>query len=118
MAHILVVDDDWAIKDILHDALHAEGYDVTTTDDRGALQAVHAHLPAVVLLDLWMPTIKGDEICRQLRADPTTATIPVIAMSAATNLEAVMGLSLFNDQLAKPFTLRTLFDVVARWAAA
>ena len=118
MAHILVVDDDESIREFLLSVLEGEGYDVVATDDRQALQAAHASPPAVVLLDLLMPTLTGYEICRQLRADPATATIPVIAMSANANLDALMAPEIFDDQLPKPFSLHMLADVVARWAAA
>jgi CheY-like chemotaxis protein len=117
VTHILVVDDDKSIREVLHDALQAEGYDVVATDDSQALQAVRENPPAVILLDLFMPTLTGEEICKQLRADPATAAIPIVAMSAGANLNAVMGLKIFNDQLPKPFTLHTLSTVVARWGS-
>jgi CheY-like chemotaxis protein len=71
--------------------------------------------PAVILLDLHLPDISGDEVLRQLRTDPATATIPVIVVSAdATTGQAQRlrsaGASAF---LTKPFVVRELIETVA-----
>jgi CheY-like chemotaxis protein len=58
----------------------------------------------------------GREVSRRLRADPRTADIPIIAMSAGERLAAVPT-NLVDDRLPKPFTLTELYAAVARWAA-
>ncbi len=113
--HILVVDDEELMRALLIAALDAEGYDVVAVDDRQALHAVHADPPMMIFVDLMMPTLTGEEICRQVRAQPDIATIPIIAMSAGRSPDAVMDLGIFNDYLPKPFSLCMLAQVVDRW---
>jgi hypothetical protein len=62
--------------------------------------------------------MNGLEVSRRLRADPVTALIPIIAMSAQDNLEAAVARMRVNDRLPKPFDLDQLYDTVARWAHA
>ncbi len=63
-----------------------------------------------------MPGMDGVEVSRLLRADPLTAAIPVIALSAAHNLQAHAAEMAANDYLAKPFDLSELLTKVAAWA--
>jgi two-component system alkaline phosphatase synthesis response regulator PhoP len=79
---ILVVDDDPDIVEMLHCLLHDAGYEVATADDGAALPLAHERQPRVILLDILMPGMDGVEVSRRLRADPATAPIPIIAMSA------------------------------------
>jgi CheY-like chemotaxis protein len=113
--HILVVDDEELMRALLIAALDAEGYDVVAVDDRQALHAVYADPPMMIFVDLMRPTLTGEEICRQVRAQPDIAAIPIIAMSAGRALGAVMDLGIFNDYLPKPFSLCVLAQVVDRW---
>jgi CheY-like chemotaxis protein len=107
---VLVVDDDAGIRDLLEIALEEEGYRVYTAVDGAALQLAHDRQPALILLDLMMPGMDGFEVSQRLRADPATAHIPIIVMSALLPSRSV--LLPVNDRLSKPFTL------VARWTAA
>jgi CheY-like chemotaxis protein len=116
--HILVVDDEELIREVLIAALDAVGYGVVAVDDRQALHAVHTDPPMMILLDLMMPTFTGEEICRQLRAQPTTATIPIVAMSAGRAVDATMDLGIFDDYLPKPFSLCMLTHIIDRWTTA
>ena len=115
---VLVVDDDPAIVCFLHEALEAEGYEVVTAVGGEALPLAHDLHPSVILLDAAMPGMDGLEVSRRLRADPVTARIPIIAMSAQHNLDAAVARMLVNDRLPKPFELDQLYDTVARWAHA
>ena len=72
--------------------------------------------PAVVLLDINMPVMDEVEVRRHLHADPATAHIPVIALSAATNLRARAAEMEANDYLAKPFDLAELLLRIEKWA--
>ena len=114
MALILVVDDDEDIRDMLQRVLENAGYEVVTTDDTGAIPVAQTSQPAAILLDLLMPLLTGEEICRRLRADPATAAIPVVAMSASRNIAALADQTIFTDRLVKPFRLPTLADTLAR----
>ncbi|HVA92572.1 MAG TPA: response regulator [Chloroflexota bacterium] len=112
---ILVVDDDPDIVDLLTDALSSEGYDVVSAVGGQALAVAHEWQPSVILLDLMMPEMDGIEMSKHLRADPVTAGIPIIAMSAQEKLMEIAQEMQVNDQLAKPFHLRTLYSTVAEW---
>ena len=112
---VLVVDDDPDIVEFLDAALTDEGYAVLTAVNGFALPLAVQHQPSVILLDIQMPGMDGVEISKRLRADPETAEIPIIVMSATDRLAATVRQMPVNDQLAKPFGLRALFDAVARW---
>jgi CheY-like chemotaxis protein len=115
---VLVVDDDPAIVCFLRAALEDEGYEVVSAVDGEALPLAHALHPSVILLDVMMSGMDGPEVSRRLRADPVTALIPIIAMSAQHYLEAPVARMPVNDRLPKPFELDQLYDTVARWAHA
>ena len=117
MSCILVVDDDEAITEFVQAALEYAGYDVLAAVDGDALSLAHAKQPDVILLDLLMPGMSGEEVCEHLREDAATALIPVVAMSAAYNLDAIAERAACSDRLAKPFSLSDLYDKVERWAA-
>ena len=115
---VLVVDDDPTIVRFVREALEDEGYEVVTAVDGEALPLAHDLHPGVILLDMMMPRMDGLEVSRHLRADPVTALIPIIAMSAQHNLEAAVARMPVNDHLPKPFDLDRLYAKVARWARA
>ena len=118
MTSVLVVDDDPSIVDFVQTALEDAGYEVLTASNGAALPLAQVKQPAVILLDLLMPGMAGEEVCQHLRADPVTAPIPVVAMSADRNLDAIANRVGFNDRLAKPFQLHALYAIVERWSTA
>jgi CheY-like chemotaxis protein len=80
---ILCVDDDPLIRQMLGDILRFHGYAVETAPDGEAgLEAVGRDRPSLILLDVMMPGIDGFEVCRLLKADPTTQAIPVVFLTA------------------------------------
>jgi class 3 adenylate cyclase len=104
-ARILVVDDTPANVKLLADLAGAKGYRVTTASSGAqALAAIEAAPPDLVLLDVVMPGISGYEVCRTLRANPATAVLPVIMVTALDPAEErVKGLEAgADDFLAKP----------------
>jgi CheY-like chemotaxis protein len=112
---VLVVDDDQAVVELLVYTLQDAGYEVVTACDAAALHVARERQPNVILLDLVMPVVDGVEMSRRLRADPTTAPIPIIAMSGAPQLLTALPV---NDRLAKPFGLDQLCATVAHWMRA
>jgi DNA-binding response OmpR family regulator len=105
---VLVVEDDRPIAEVLQRSLRMEGYDVRTSGDgREALDAAHAFLPDLVVLDLGLPGLDGIEVARRLRAHDDT---PILMLTARDALEArVEGLdSGADDYLVKPFERREL----------
>jgi CheY-like chemotaxis protein len=112
---ILIVDDDPDIVEVLRCLLHDAGYEVATADDGAALPLAHERRPHLILLDILMPGIDGVEVSRRLRADPTTAQIPIIAMSATPQWLPALPV---NDRLTKPFRLEHLLAKVRYWVRA
>ncbi|HTM26548.1 MAG TPA: response regulator [Vicinamibacterales bacterium] len=80
---ILVVDDSVDTRAIFGDCLEHAGFRVTTAEDgEAAIAAARAHSPAMIIMDLAMPRLDGWEAMRRLRADPLTAKIPIVVVSA------------------------------------
>jgi DNA-binding response OmpR family regulator len=103
---ILIVDDEPNIVSMLADELSDAGYDKQTTDNgRDALEAARHDHPDLMLLDVQMPQLDGFEVASRLKADPATASIPIIMLSAMEGRGArVIGLeSGAEEYLSKPF---------------
>lgn len=103
---IYCVEDDGSIRNLVVYALEASGFQAEGFPEGEAFfRAVEAQKPELVLLDIMLPGMDGLEILKRLRADPTTARIPVIMATAkGTEFDKVQGLDLgADDYLAKPF---------------
>jgi CheY-like chemotaxis protein len=111
---VLVVDDDPAILEICSDLLQTEGYTVTVaTNGQQALEQIRMNPPNVVLMDIMMPILDGVEACRQVKANPTTADIPIVLMSARTNLtRQSQDLASADALVAKPFDIDHLLNTI------
>lgn len=114
---VLVVDDDTAIVEFIELALAAAGYTVYSGLGTEALRIARDVHPHLILLDIMMPEMDGAELSMRLRADPGTADIPIIAMSAQDSQEFAGRKLMVNDRLPKPFRLRDLYGTVAQWCA-
>jgi len=80
---ILVVDDDTRLTQLLQLVFESRGFGVTIANDgQQALQSLAKELPEAILLDLMMPGMSGLEVCRLVRADPRTANIPIVILTA------------------------------------
>ena len=118
---ILVVDDDPALRDTLAYNLRGEGYLVlTAADGVAALEAARHNTVSLVLLDLMLPRLDGLEVCRQLRAQPGTARVPILMLTArGEETDKIVGLELgADDYVTKPFSpmelARRVDAVIAR----
>ncbi|WP_088319166.1 response regulator transcription factor [Kineosporia sp. R_H_3] len=113
MANILVVDDDEDICDLIRLKLTSMGHDVHVVHDgAAAVTALHDQgVPTdLVLLDGMMPVMDGETTCRTLRADPRTAGLPVLMLSArGTPQDALRGRDAGADgYIMKPFSPRDI----------
>jgi sigma-B regulation protein RsbU (phosphoserine phosphatase) len=103
---ILLVDDNPTNLQVLFQTLDGHGYNLLVAKNgETALSITRKALPNLILLDIMMPGIDGYEVCRQLKADPTTKEIPVIFLSALGDTkDKVQGLDLGAvDYVTKPF---------------
>lgn len=110
-ARILVVDDDAIIREMIGSILDVEGYRVILAEDGNqALEILAVTVPDLILLDVMMPGLDGNEVCRRLKSDPSRSFIPIIMLTALGQAEQrVRGLELgADDYLAKPFYLEEL----------
>jgi len=118
---VLVVEDDRDVSDLLRTALEADGYTVRVAGDgRAALQALDAHQPDVLLLDLMLPDLDGLELCGRVRErQPTAPYLPVIMLTALdTPAYKQLGFARgADDYVTKPFELGELLARVRVWSA-
>jgi two-component system alkaline phosphatase synthesis response regulator PhoP len=109
--HILVVEDEEDILELLRYNLTKEGFRVTgVTSGEEALRSAKTLLPDLVLLDLMLPGVDGLEICRLLKQDNRTQHLPVVMVTAkGEEADIVAGLELgADDYVTKPFSPRVL----------
>jgi len=114
---VLVADDNADMRQYLHRLLK-EFYEVeTVSNGADALCAISRRLPDLVLSDVMMPVMDGFALLRSIREDPSTASVPVILLSARAGEESqVEGLEIgADDYLIKPFSAR---ELIARVSAA
>ena len=107
-SHVLVVDDDPTITDVVSRYLTKAGFIVSTAaDGPSALSLVRSAQPDLVVLDLMLPGMSGLEVCRELRATSTVAVLMLTALAEAA--DRIVGLEFgADDYLAKPFEPREL----------
>ncbi|MBE9116321.1 response regulator [Lusitaniella coriacea LEGE 07157] len=114
LASILIVDDTIAHLRLMFDILSEQGYRVRQVPNgQMALTSVKAAVPDLILLDISMPGLNGYEVCRQLKASPQTAGVPVIFISALDEaLDKVKAFALGGaDYINKPFQFE---EILAR----
>ena len=115
--HVLVVDDNLINIDLISFVLDLGGFEVSTAVDApAALALIAARPPALILMDIQMPGINGVALTQQLKADPATQPIVIVAFTAYAmksdrpNLLAVG----FDDYLSKPINVTSFADQVRR----
>ena len=111
---VLIVDDEADIRELLKYNLEQEGYGtVLAGDGDSALKAFHEGSIDLVLLDLMLPGLSGLDLCKQLKRDQKTETIPIIMITAkSSETDVIVGLELgADDYITKPFSPK---EVVAR----
>ena len=119
LGRVLVVDDDDVIRQLISVNLELEGFEVATAvDGQDCLEKVKAVRPDVITLDIMMPRLDGWEAASRLRADPDTADIKVVLLSArAQEADLERGSRIGVDAyLTKPFDPDELIDIVRRLA--
>jgi CheY-like chemotaxis protein len=116
--HILVVDDDPDIRQVLQDRLQSYGYEVdTAADGWAAIRALERITPSGVFLDLRMPGMGGLEVLRRIR--DLLPSIPVVMITAASAPEQVLRAISAGAQtcILKPFDTSQIKQITERWFA-
>jgi two-component system alkaline phosphatase synthesis response regulator PhoP len=111
MRHVLVVEDDRDISDLIAHALRKAGYAVETLANGSAVMAhVRANAPDAIVLDVMLPGMDGMLVCQALRNEPATAAIPIIMLTArGEEADRIAGLELgADDYVTKPFSPKEL----------
>lgn len=111
MNHIVVIEDEADLREVLRYNLKQAGYAVDLAGEgRAGLALVQKQKPDLVLLDLMLPDLSGTEICRTLKNDPATRAIPVVMVTArGEEIDRVVGFELgADDYVVKPFSVREL----------
>jgi len=115
---VVIVEDDEDIAESIRYNLEREGFRARiAATGEAALNLILERPPNIVLLDLNLPYMSGFELCRRLRAEATTARMPILMLTArADEADKVLGLNIgADDYITKPFSMR---ELVARVNAA
>lgn len=112
---ILIADDDPLSRELLRDCLEPLGVDVVEArDGLEAMEQIAASLPQLLLVDIQMPRMDGFELLREVRANPATARIPILAISAfamAGDAERALARG-FDTYITKPVSMSELRKLV------
>jgi DNA-binding response OmpR family regulator len=106
---IIICDDDEGILEMLAIILEDSGYNVIAEQNSLNLyNLIEQKKPDLLLLDLWMPVLSGDQVLLHLRSQPATKTLPVIVLSASTDGPEIASKAGATDYIAKPFDIDQL----------
>ncbi|MCC6554259.1 MAG: response regulator [Polyangiaceae bacterium] len=109
--HVLIVEDERDLQRVLSYNFRQAGFDVVTAGDgETALRAIKQERFDLIILDLMLPDLSGNEVCRRLKQHAETAAIPVIMVTArGEEVDRVVGFELgADDYVVKPFSVREL----------
>ena len=110
---VLIIEDDRPIAEVLTYNLKNAGYEVfVATDGQDGLNQAQLKSPDVVVLDLMLPVIDGQEVCKRLRADPATRDTLIMMLTAkAEETDQLIGFSLgADDYVTKPFSVKVVME--------
>lgn len=110
---VFICDDDSTIVDMLQMLLEMSGYDtIIETNSLNALEVIRESRPDVILLDLWMPMLSGDELIKKIREHEELKEMFVICISASKDGKDVAFQAGANLFIAKPFDINDLLEAV------
>ncbi len=115
---ILICDDDQDNLDVLEILLVMEGFTVIKErESTKLLKRINEVLPDLVLLDLWMPVISGDEIIKKIRADVSSRDLIVIVFSASFGGKEIAIEAGANDYIEKPYDINEITRIITEYLA-
>ena len=113
---ILVIEDDKDIRDTIVYILEEENYEVISSEDSKILKSISTIKPDLILLDNWLTDWKSDangqQLSKELKTNPATSHIPIIIISAVSNIKEIAEAGQADDYLRKPFDLTELTGIV------
>jgi len=115
---ILVIEDDRDIRETITYALEDGGFEVVASEDARILKSLDTIKPGLILLDNWLTDWKSDangqQLSKELKNNPKTGHIPVIIVSAVSNIQEIAEAGQADGYLKKPFDLTDLIAVVEK----
>lgn len=116
MTHVLIVEDEPAIAELVEEALSIHGFSVEVAHDgREGLRRARERRPDIVLTDLMMPYVSGVDMAAALRESSEMRDLPIVLMSAVDS-PPPRAAELCNGFLRKPFDVKKLLDAVRNFA--
>ena len=116
---ILVIDDDKDVRDSIVYVLENEGYEVIASEDSAILKEINTINPGLVIMDNylseWKSDANGQQLSRRLKLNRATKHIPVVLISAASNIDEISKTGLANAFLRKPFDAISLLNIVKQF---
>ena len=111
MLKILIVDDEKDLVDLISYNLEKEGFSILKAyDGEAAVEITKAQKPDLLILDLMLPRKNGIDVCKAIRANPSTSNLPIIMLTAkADESDKILGLEIgADDYITKPFSVKEL----------
>jgi DNA-binding response OmpR family regulator len=116
---ILVIEDDKDIRDTIVYILEEEKYEVISSGDSKILKNINQYKPDLILMDNWLTEWKsdanGEQLSRELKLNPSTSHIPVIIVSAVSDIKEIAKAGLADAYLRKPFDMSELLKMVKKF---
>lgn len=116
---VLIADDDIDLLQLVKMQLQHAGFNVhLALNGQGISKIILESHPDIILLDITMEGISGGDICKKLKADSATSSIPIIMFSANDNIEQIVKSCGANDFVKKPFSLKLMKDKISHFVYA
>jgi CheY-like chemotaxis protein len=115
---VAIVEDDEDIRSILADILRHESYETAESDGIGAIDVIASFRPSLVLLDLMMPEVDGFQVGEQMKSDPELAQIPIVILTARTDIAESAQRVGTPWYVSKPWNIDELLEMVETALAA
>jgi DNA-binding response OmpR family regulator len=116
---ILVIEDDKHIRDTICYILEEENYEVISSGDSKILKSINTMKPDLILLDNWLTEWKSDatgqQLSKELKSNPSTKHIPIIIISAVSNIKEIAEAGLADSYMRKPFDMAELVEMVKKY---
>lgn len=114
--HIVLAEDDPGIVEVVKMILEEEGYTVNTAVTKKEIESIiKAQIPDLFFLDILLSGITGKEIAEVIRSHPKTKSIPIVMLSANSNIEEIAKEAGATDFLQKPFEIEDLLSMVKKY---